>query len=64
MDLKAARAQSGLKWVLVRTCILALFLLTGVLLVASLNIEGTLGADASSPPLISSGQPILAADTN
>jgi hypothetical protein len=32
MDLKATRAQSGLKWTLVRTCILALFLLTGVLL--------------------------------
>ncbi len=64
MDLKATRAQSGLKGALVRTCILALFLLTGVLLVASLNTEGTLRADASSAPLISSGQPTLATDTN
>ena len=64
MDLKATRAQSGLKGALVRTCILALFLLTGVLLVASLNTEGTLRAAASSTPLISSGQPTLAADTN
>lgn len=64
MDLKATRAQSGLKGALVRTCILALFLLTGVLLVASLNTEGILHADASSTPLISSGQPTLAADTN
>ncbi len=64
MDLKATRAQSGLKGALVRTCILAMFLLTGVLLVASLNTEGILRADASSTPLISSGQPTLAADTN
>jgi len=64
MDLKATRAQSGLKWALARTCILALFLLTGVLLVASLNTEGSLRADASSAPLISSGQSTLAIDTN
>ncbi len=64
MDLKVTRAQSGLKWTLVRTCILALFLLTGVLLVASLNTEGTLRADASSTPLISSSQPTLATGTN
>ncbi len=64
MDLKATRAQSRLKGALVRTCILALFLLTGVLLVASLNTEGSLRADASSAPLISSGQSTLATDTN
>ena len=64
MDLKASKEQSGLKWALARTCILALFLLTGVLLIASLNTEGSLRADASSGPLISSGQPTLATDRN
>ncbi len=64
MDLKGSKAQSGLKWVLARTCVLALFVLTGVLLVASLNTEGSLRADVSSTPLISSGQPTLATDRN
>jgi hypothetical protein len=65
MDLKATKAQSsGLKWALARTCIFALFLLTGILLVASLNTEGSLRADTSSTPLISSGQPALATDRN
>jgi hypothetical protein len=64
MDLQAAKTQNGPKWVLARIGILALFLLTGFLLVASLNTKGSLRADASSTPLLSSAQPALATDKN
>jgi len=40
MDLQANSAQSRAKWALAHTGALALFLLTGILLVASLNTEG------------------------
>lgn len=61
MDLEAARAQNGPKWALVLTGVLALFLLTGILLVASLN-EGVIHADASTTSAISTGQTPVATE--
>lgn len=50
MDLQANSAQSRPKWALAHTGALALFLLTGILLVASLSTEGGLqtGAETSA----------------
>lgn len=62
MDLEAARAQNGPKWALVLTGVLALFLLTGILLVASLNTEGVIHADASTTSAISTGQTPVATE--
>lgn len=64
MDLQATRAQSGPKWVLARAGVLALFVLTGILLVASLKTEASLRADASTSPAISLGQPTVSTDRN
>ncbi len=64
MDLQATRAQSGPKWALARAGVLALFVLTGILLVASLNTEGSLRADPSTSPAISLGQPAVSTDRN
>ncbi len=64
MDLQATRAQSGPKWVLARAGVLALFVLTGILLVASLNTQGSLRAGASTSPAISFDQPAVSIDGN
>lgn len=37
MDLRASKAQNGPKWAWARTGALILFVLTGILLIASLN---------------------------
>ena len=64
MDLQANRAQGGTKWALARAGALALFLLTGVLLIASLNTEGILHSGASTGSAISPVQITDSTDRN
>lgn len=49
MDLHGAQADSGPKWAWARTGALLLFLLTGLLMLASLNSARSQDAQALSP---------------
>ena len=62
MDLQANSAHSRPKWALAHTGALVLFLLTGILLVASLNTEGGQRTGAGTGAGIFAGPQTIASE--
>lgn len=58
MDLQAAKAQSGAKWAWARIGALAFFLLTGILLLASLHMSQSQRVDAGADRALTAGYAI------